>query len=296
MIKLAPDGRELWRVAEFGASGLLQVTPSSSVATDNAGNSFFFGAIFTQGTPGWQYFLSKFDPDGRQLWRTTLPGYGDWLQGFGLGKPLLVQEDGSAVILGTRASAAVVAKFGLDGRLLWLTSDPKRGFWPGSFSSVIAKPNGAVLATGREGFALISRNGNLLAFDDSRQGDEAIDFLPDGGFILSQSYGAYVLAFGPGGHLLWAVNTDGPLRFGTAPDGTGGWITAGAYLDRLYLGQIGADGRIVSQGTVPGYRIDDSYTARRSNSFLRAPDGTYRVVVNLEYNAGVAVSAFRRTP
>ena len=117
--------------------------------------------------------------------------------------------------------------------------------------------------------------------------------LHDGSFLLSQSFGYFLLAFGPGGHLRWKVNTGSPARFGTVPDGTGGWITVASYdSDNLFFKQIDSDGRIVSQATVPGYPWD-YWMDHRLNSLLRAPDGSFRMVMNLSQRAeGIAVSAF----
>jgi hypothetical protein len=144
LIKLSPDGKELWRRSDLYAGSQTTTVPSSTVKLDSEGNAFFLFSQFGPDSDGPKQTLSKLDSSGRVLWRCTLPGYQYFTDG-GVSKTLALTSDGGAVIVGGySASPATMffegsgfaAKIRADGVLDWLNANYKGKNRTGVFNSV----------------------------------------------------------------------------------------------------------------------------------------------------------------
>lgn len=193
LIKLSPDGKELWRKSSLYAGSQTTTVPSSSVKLDSAGNVFFLISQFVPGTEGSKQSLAKLDTDGRSLWRCTLPGYQYFTDG-GVAKTLTLTSDGGAVIVGGYSAtpaalyfegSGFAAKIRADGVLDWLNADYKGKQRTGIFNSVAVGSKGAICAASSyEGLTVFSANGKPLHTINS--GSEAFGVTAKGDFLLTQ--------------------------------------------------------------------------------------------------------------
>ncbi len=306
LIKLDPDGNELWRIAEFGASAGFGGIPQSTIRVDSQGNAFLLGLTSSPDTSGgfvWNHFLDKFSPDGGLLWRVALPDGNYYVGGdFGFSKSLALLADGSAVVIGVQLSSdgfqGVVAKFSTAGKLQWLRQSDRGNFDSDGFSNVIPGPFGTILVGGSDSAAVFSRKGRLIRGINPGYSCEVLGVFPNGSFLVNQSAGQYMLAYGPSGRERWKLDTLMNKRFGFIQRGNQ-WIAVGIFApfpDQLRFLCLDSKGNTPWETSVPGYLPDFSIDERLS-SVLTAPDGTVRVVMNRLHRrankgVGVAVSSF----
>ena len=135
LVKLSPNGGELWRVAE---TNVINGPPNSfptTVKLDSHGCPFFYVAVFRKVPPGVlasEQVVSHFDGDGVALWRAALPGQGYIFGDAGLLKAIEVASDGGVIVVGGYYgntfpvnghdpvdSVGFAAKLDAEGRLLW---------------------------------------------------------------------------------------------------------------------------------------------------------------------------------
>lgn len=307
LIKLDPQGNELWRAVEFEVG--MNSIPLSTIRVDSRGNVFLLTTTNSQNTSGnyvWSYFLDKFSPDGRRLWQSVLPGNNYSLSGdFGLSKSLTLQADGSAIVVGVQRTEdgyqGAVAKISPAGKLEWLRHGDRGNFDSGGFSNVLPGPFGTILAGGSDSAAVFNRKGRLIRGINPGYACEVLGVFANGSFLVNQNPGQYMLAYGPSGRERWKLDTMMRERFGFIHRGNQ-WITVGIFApfpDQLHFLCLDSKGNIPWEASVPGY-LPDSSIDERSNSVLTAPDGTVRVVMNMFHrsnrSAGVAVSSFTIEP
>lgn len=306
LTKLDPQGNELWRVAEFGASAGFSGVPHSSVKVDSSGNVFLLGMTSTpDGLNGyiWSPVVNKFAPDGALLWRVRLPGENYYLPGdFGLSKSLALLPDGSAIVVGVQWTEdgfqGVVAKINVAGKLEWLRHGDRGNFDSGGFSNVLPGPFGTILAGGSDSAIVFNRKGRLIRGINPGYACEVLGVFANGSFLINQNPGLFMLAYGPSGRERWKLDTAMYERFGFIQR-ENQWIAIGRvypYPDELRFISVDFKGSISWEARIPGY-VPHPYADERPSSVLTAHDGTIRVVMNLYHRtankgAGVAVSAF----
>ena len=303
LVKLDPDGRELWHIVQKHASGNPTYASTSSVAVDDSGNVFHLGLVRRSTSDVefcWTVAVAKYSTAGRRRWLTTLPDCDYGLPLGGIAQAMAVLPDGSLAMVGWR-NGGFAAKLDASGRLLWLTSDHRSHFQPGPFSSVLVNNRGAICAGGVDGFTIFSEKGKPLHSDDSLDG-VPVALTANGGYLFDQRIGPYVSAVDDKGRTQWRTHTGSLYRFGVVSNGAKGWITTGTagwdyQLTFFHLDKHGTESwRKSFQGYAYLGRSNAWAEDRTLNSFLCAPDGTLRIVLNLAgshgVEPGVAVAAF----
>jgi hypothetical protein len=121
----------------------------------------------------------------------------------------------------------------------------------------------------------------------------------DGGYLLRN--GRVFEKLSPNGRVRWRIKADtlpAIYSLGGIPEDSGGFIMAGLISSppaSLGFVRFDAKGNAIWQDHIAGYPAYSEYN-QDVNFFLRAPDGTFRVVLNAGYQytlrPGVSVSAF----
>ena len=148
LVKLDPDGRELWHIVQKHASGNPTYASTSSVAVDDSGNVFHLGLVRRSTSDVefcWTVAVAKYSAAGRRRWLTTLPDCDYGLPLGGIAQAMAVLPDGSLAIVGWR-NGGFAAKLDAGGRLLWLKVASVIACQPGPFSSVLVNNRGAICA------------------------------------------------------------------------------------------------------------------------------------------------------
>jgi hypothetical protein len=236
VVKLASDGRQLWRKDFDGVPTRADWNSDNSrvVAVDPEGNVVvagqFNGTIDLGGGPRpgtgfYDLYLTKLDPDGNHLWSMVFGGDGEETP-----NGLVIDEDGSIYLSGhaissnvdlaghpTQPTRSFLARFDSDGHLLWervLSSDLEA--W--AEAAVRAAGGGVVLAGGW-------RKGTLDL----------------GGTSLTSagSYDAFLASVDPQGGHRWHLSLPSPgdpdgfnLLGAVARDAQGGLVAVASFLGR----------------------------------------------------------------
>ena len=297
LIVVSPDGQELWRVEESNAVG--NSVPVNSVAVDDSGNILWYGLRRTSVPPEnftSEMFVSKFASTGQKLWRLTLPQESFGVPLGGLGKAICMLPDGAAAVTGGYATGqgdigGFVAKISRAGELLWFVKPMLGSNLPIVASSTVkAGTNGTIWAVGPYRFSILGTNGELLRFGTLALGAKSATSSFDGGFLLDQFSGAHYLRLDPEGQIRWRTSAGLRAALGAAEDDDGGFLAAGADYGwptaGLVLDYIDAQGNMQWSFPIQDTFYDPWPTDTSQGTFLRAPDGTYRVVLNETTRSG----------
>jgi hypothetical protein len=311
LIKLSPDGKEIWRVAQ---QNVMQTSEPNAIGSalkvDNVGNVVETTIVMRDldaQTRVAEQLVAKFDPAGVNLWRTTLPRYGYFLSQDPGSKLLAVDDSGRVIVAGMYTGKPVfsatlpetfVANLAADGRLEWWTDDYKGYGQPRFYTTVLANSKGTVAAAGPgEGITFFSQKGRAL--HTALNGDELVQVTPKGGFLAG--CGGYLCAFNSAGsHQQWRFAYGLSGLWGVVGDGASGWIVAGgvpANLTGVGFVNIDADGNELWRTEFANYGVVNYPTGYLfHNVLLRTGDGTLRLVAPLSswapnLSSGIAVAA-----
>ena len=296
LIAVDANGAELWR--HLDTNGDQSVNPPTSVKVDAAGNVVWLhlrraGPAYEAPT---ELLLSKYTSTGHRLWDFTLPG--DWylLPNHGLVDALCLGPDGCSYITGEQrtngALSGIVAKVSPAGELLWFRRTAVGEDRPlPAFRTVALASNGNVCVAGENGYAVLSGAGDLLRFGTYSLRGDIVSGDEDGGFLLSQETGSSHLRLDEDGRVLWhtplALHPSYRPDLGSVQDETTGWLTARVdwtseglrdtltQIDRTGCRRWSAvvtDRPPLNPMSVFDYRL---------HNLARAPDGTYRLALNL---------------
>jgi len=315
LIAVDATGQELWRQVETNGAHISR--PGSSVRVDGDGNVVWlhFRSVYDETDDYTELHLSKYTPEGESLWELTLPSRHYFLPPHGLANALCLGPDGSSYITGEYhigdypaddVSSGFIARVNSAGELLWFTravvaEDQVLPF----FSSAALGGNGNVCAAGGAGFMVLSGDGELRSFGTLFLSGEIVSATADGGFVLNQHLGIDHLFLSADGRVVWRTPMVVPSSepdLGTVGDGTGGWLTLrptyryGDYgVELVHVDSAGT--RLWSARINNWHPLDPwDFVEYRLESVARAPDGTYRLMLNLamadRYERGFTVSAF----
>ena len=307
LVAVAPDGQELWRAEETNAVG--NSVPVNSVGVDQSGNVFWYGLRWASVAPEariGEVFLTKFNSTGQKLWRLTLPPEQVLIPAGGLGKALCLMPDGGAAVTGGYTSeqgvhGGFVAKISSTGELLWFAKPMMGTNQPIVPSSTVkAGTNGTIWAVGPYRYTILATNGEMFRFGTEYLGVSSATASSDGGFLLDQLSGTHYLRLDAEGQIRWRTTVKLHGSLGGVEDEMGGFLVAsGNYgwpAASLVLDYIDPEGNMLWSFLVQNSHYDGWSSETSPGSLLRAPDGTYRVVLNESggsgYDIGVAVMAF----
>jgi hypothetical protein len=312
LIKISPDGEEMWRVAQ---QNVMRTSETSGVGSalkiDNAGNVFLTTILIrdldTQ-TRIAEQVIAKFNAAGTNLWRTTLPGYGYFLSQDPGSKVLAIDDRERISVAGMYTGKPVfslappeafVATLGTDGQLEWWTDDYKSGSPPRLYTTLLANSKGTIAAAAQgEGTTFFSQTGRAL--HSASDGDELVQVTPKGGFLVG-CQGRLCAFNSTGSHQQWSFAYRFSGLWGVVGDETSGWIVSGgvpADLTGVGFVNIDANGNEMWRTEFPNYgflKYPAGYLFH--NVLLRASDGTLRVIAPLSswdpnFSIGIGVAAF----
>jgi len=300
LVKLSgATGQELWRASEAHAVANGESCSAVAVGADN--NVFFTGLIWDANRAGVfhsRIFVSKLSPNGKNVWRTLLPKSGYGLPAAGLGSSLATMKSGDVAVVGFRNGAGYASRLDAHGRLMWWSDDFRGDKQPNPYSSVLVGINESICATSKSGATVYSRRGRAIGTDAVFAGDASGRFR-DGSYLLR--YGTAFEKLAPNGRVRWRImGGTYPIihSLGGIPETSGGFITTGLISNppaSLGFVQFDSHANEVWQGHIAGYPAYSEYN-RDVNFFLRAPDGTFRLVLNAGYQyalrQGISVLAF----
>lgn len=209
LARLGPDGTLAWRVSEADASWL-------GVAALPAGSAVVAGAELAGARPA--PALASFGPDGAPQWRSALRGPGTFRSA--------AADARGVVAAGDRGLDALVARWGVDGALLW-----QRTLGSGveeHGTGVALAPDGSAFVVGWSYDGVRNR---MLAWRLDAQGH-----------VLWQRTVAW-----PGGSMrAYAASTDAQGRLLAAG------AVGGSGLGAPFLAVLGADGGTLALRSYPG--------------------------------------------
>lgn len=309
LVKLSPEGREIWRIIQSGVSG----TPkSTAIKSDAAGNVFMAALLARDLSPSefvteWQ--ITKLAPEGRVLWRTMLPGHGYLLAiDMNSSRNLALTEDGGVLMTGLYGGVSFpapitdpvgsVTKLDARGRVEWWTIDYKGLQKPG-YHSITLGSKGTICAVGAGGPTVFSKNGKAL--HTSSHSGVVAGMTSDGGFLLRNQSFLYAIP-ATGGKERWGIQPM-DLLWDVLPDGKDGWLGVGGenhYPYQIQFARINHEGQREWFASLPANPLTQSFIPSSDSgrpSVLLAPDGTVRIVGQVPFNnpfarPGIAIMAF----
>jgi hypothetical protein len=245
--------------------------PVDDVKLDGKGNVYHlvahaeakdeYTAVFT-------YSLSKYQPDGNQLWSITLPVIGEFESSILYIQPLALDANGSAAV----GFAHVVAKVSPDGRLEWMSTNSPA-------TSVCLSDKGTLCAASfDQGYKIFSKKGKLLEQNDNQVGGYVLP-VPQGRFLLQQE--SVFVGTKPAGSERWG--TIWRTLGGSYPpsnvvgDGAGGWMSVGAIRSDMVIARMDSQGQETWSKTFEGIS-SDRHPSPYVRTLLRGKDGKIRFI------------------
>jgi outer membrane protein assembly factor BamB len=311
LVKLSPDGKELWRIV---LADLAYGPQTMALKADADGNVILSADSVRLQRPGTiltEWLVMKFGSRGNILWKTKLPGYGYILtEDQDASRNLVLSESGEIFVAGgytgtTFPAPALrftgfAAKLGAHGNLEWWSNDSKGAQAPWGYYSIMAGSKGTLCAVGAGGPNIFSKGGKVL--HAGAHGGMVEGVSADGGFLLrNQSYLYAVKA--NGGKERWGIQ---PMHvvWRALADGNDGWLAVGGsylYPDLIQFAGIDGEGHLEWQASLR----ENPFTKPFNESsdlgrpfVFRVTDGSIRVVGETPFDnrstqPGITVMAFR---
>jgi hypothetical protein len=248
--KYAPDGTLLWAKSAGGAGSDV----GRAIATDSSGNSYVTGSIDETATFGageanetvleasFDMFVAKYAPDGTLLWATSAggasfdPGFGiatdplgnSYVTGKFVGTATFGAGEANQTVLEAVGNEAVgildmfVAKYALDGTLLWATSA----------GGVLLDSHNSGIATDARGNIYVT--GNIFGTATFGAGEANETVLEAG-----NRPDVFVAKYASAGTLLWATSAGGvgsDAGYAIATDPLGNSYMTGSFQSTAIFG------------------------------------------------------------
>jgi hypothetical protein len=285
LVKLAANGSESWRTFEGLSKNEVRQVFGMTLKLDTSDNPIVLYSSLRLDSRGSETatYVAKFSPQGGRLWRTKLPMQPRVIDGSeGAADALAVSQDGGFVIVGglfhqfgkpTGGTTGFVTRLDSRGHLLWFTSGLNNPGMPDIYSSVAINKYGFVCAAGLGTCSIFGPTGRL--YRNGLLGMRTMALTEDNDFTVV--YQTLVERIGMFGQLKWSTSTS--LSSGivsVVPDNSENLLLASGVPAGVNVTSVNRQGN-----------LDWSYTWSSNsllsglNSFLKAPDGTYRAIFNL---------------
>jgi hypothetical protein len=230
-------------------------TPESDftygVATDAAGNLLIagetWGSLATTDNYDNDFFIVKYSPDGKLLWKRQFGGFGQ--QGMSYEGGLATDPSGNVLLAGYTGGAAggddiytdaVIAKYSAAGKKLWIRQFGDTDVLDFAFG-VAADPAGNVLTCGLmeagvdhigHGFLAKYSSGGKLLWKrkfDKPSGVQSVAADPAGNVLITggETSGIFIAKYSPAGNLMWKRPHNSLSSVGMATDADSNVIVNG---------------------------------------------------------------------
>jgi hypothetical protein len=319
LIKLNPHGDEIWRFQEYCT--LSPEPPHASscgLVVDSHDNVIVLelGRLAGVASTG-QLWVTKFNPSGKQLWRTFMPGDGYATVSGPISKNITLLPDDSIVVAGIRNYAGWLFRLDEHGRIIWSEAPLGVVLPPEDYlTDIECNKNGHICATGFSQVSTFNKNSHINRITDLDEwmlgiiSSSADSFLI--GTLTDDEGWTRIHSFHVNGREQWTSLSTNQDILGAIQDKNGGWITAGTRYSMVPSGcnlvfeGIKANGKKYFHQEISYKNPDLGWANKLYKEFdamQLAPDGTIRIIVTEKVvdsvnmgtggNTGIGVFAFK---